>query len=220
MYYRRKVLLALVEVFGGQMRKTDCQKLMLLVSSFFDKAPYDFYPHYFGNFSSLLYFDKSRLTDLGYLRRTDDFELCGKDPCLNQLKRKDQVRLQDFARNFAHLIGNDLLRYVYLTHPEYTRRSKILEEILNPEEMERVKIWWNTDNTPIIFTIGYEGLSIDAYLHKLIVNNIKILVDVRHNPQSMKFGFSKLLSRNIFKMVVFSMFIYQNLEFLPNTART
>ena len=42
-----------------------------------------------------------------------------------------------------------------------------------------------------LFTIGYEGRSIDEYLNILIKNNIKILCDVRKNPLSRKYGFSK-----------------------------
>ena len=44
-----------------------------------------------------------------------------------------------------------------------------------------------------MFTIGYEGISLEKYLQKLVQNNVKILVDVRKNPLSMKFGFSKTL---------------------------
>ena len=40
-------------------------------------------------------------------------------------------------------------------------------------------------------TIGYEGLSIEAYFNRLIRNNIRCLVDVRKNPRSMKFGFTR-----------------------------
>jgi len=43
----------------------------------------------------------------------------------------------------------------------------------------------------VLFTIGYEGISLEEYLNRLIKNDIKILVDVRRNPLSMKFGFSK-----------------------------
>lgn len=42
-----------------------------------------------------------------------------------------------------------------------------------------------------LFTIGYEGISIDAYINKLLANHIKTLVDVRKNAYSNKFGFSK-----------------------------
>jgi len=42
-----------------------------------------------------------------------------------------------------------------------------------------------------LFTIGYEGISIDTYINKLIANHIQTLVDVRKNAYSNKFGFSK-----------------------------
>ena len=42
-----------------------------------------------------------------------------------------------------------------------------------------------------LFTIGYEGISIDTYINKLLQNHIKTLVDVRKNAYSNKFGFSK-----------------------------
>jgi uncharacterized protein (DUF488 family) len=42
-----------------------------------------------------------------------------------------------------------------------------------------------------LFTIGYEGISLEEYLNKLIKNDVKVLCDVRNNPLSMKYGFSK-----------------------------
>lgn len=41
------------------------------------------------------------------------------------------------------------------------------------------------------YTIGYEGVCLDQYLSKLIQHNIIVLVDVRKNAFSMKYGFSK-----------------------------
>ncbi len=43
----------------------------------------------------------------------------------------------------------------------------------------------------VLFTIGYEGISLEEYLVRLLKNNVKVLVDVRNNPMSMKYGFSK-----------------------------
>ncbi|MEN9461751.1 MAG: hypothetical protein RIS84_1771 [Pseudomonadota bacterium] len=43
----------------------------------------------------------------------------------------------------------------------------------------------------MLFTIGYEGLSSEAYFHKLVENNVKLLCDVRKNAISRKKGFSK-----------------------------
>lgn len=43
----------------------------------------------------------------------------------------------------------------------------------------------------ILYTIGYEGISLEQYLNKLIAKDVKVLADVRNNPMSMKYGFSK-----------------------------
>ncbi len=42
-----------------------------------------------------------------------------------------------------------------------------------------------------LYTIGYEGLSIEGFILKLILRNIKLVIDVRKNPISMKRDFSK-----------------------------
>jgi uncharacterized protein (DUF488 family) len=42
-----------------------------------------------------------------------------------------------------------------------------------------------------LFTIGYEGLTIDDLLQKIQANGIEVFVDVRNNPHSRKRGFSK-----------------------------
>jgi uncharacterized protein (DUF488 family) len=47
-----------------------------------------------------------------------------------------------------------------------------------------------------LFTIGYEGLTIDAYIDKLIRYSVSIVIDVRRNPLSMKYGFSKTRFQN------------------------
>jgi uncharacterized protein (DUF488 family) len=44
---------------------------------------------------------------------------------------------------------------------------------------------------PKIFTIGYEGVSIEEFIGKLIEKKIQRIIDVRCNPISRKKGFSK-----------------------------
>lgn len=43
----------------------------------------------------------------------------------------------------------------------------------------------------ILFTIGYEGKSIEEYLEVLRHNMVDLVIDVRRNPVSRKYGFSK-----------------------------
>jgi uncharacterized protein (DUF488 family) len=191
MYYRRKVLLALVEAFGGTLKRTDCQKLLFLFCRYNNQNHYDFFPYKYGGFSFLAYQDKQRLTDLNFLQKGDDFELCGNQSLFTQLKLQDQATLKKMASNLGDLRGKRLIRKVYLEYPEYAFNSIILSDILTTEEIDRIKLEGNMDQTPCLFTIGYEGLTIDAYLNRLIMNNVNVLIDVRKNPISMKYGFSK-----------------------------
>ncbi len=47
------------------------------------------------------------------------------------------------------------------------------------------------DRASRFFTIGYEGVSPDSYINLLHANGIKLVVDVRKNAFSQKWGFSK-----------------------------
>lgn len=42
-----------------------------------------------------------------------------------------------------------------------------------------------------LYTIGYEGLSVDAFFKALLANRVKTLIDIREAPISRKPGFSK-----------------------------
>jgi len=49
----------------------------------------------------------------------------------------------------------------------------------------------DTNQMKSLFTVGYEGRSIEIYIKQLLDNNVKLLCDVRKNPISRKKGFSK-----------------------------
>jgi len=191
MYYRRKVLLALIEAFGGTLKRTECQKLLFLYCRYAGHNHYDFFPYKYGSFSFLAFQDKQRLTELNFLEQSDDFKVRKNQSFFTQLKSKDQTVLRKMTSNFGDLRGTKLIRKVYVEYPAYACRSTILSDILTPEEIDRIRPEWNSDQTPCLFTIGYEGRTIDAYLNRLIQNNVKALIDVRKNPISMKYGFSK-----------------------------
>jgi len=73
----------------------------------------------------------------------------------------------------------NLIKYVYEHYPQYT----IFSEINKQQNYTR-------DQTGIV-TIGYQGKSIDQFFHILINEKIHNLVDIRYNPWSMKYGFTK-----------------------------
>jgi uncharacterized protein (DUF488 family) len=190
-FYRRKILLALIEIFDGFLTKTDCQKLLFLFCKRRGKNYYDFFPHKYGNFSLILTQDKNRLADLGLLTSHSDFQLKGNQTYLEQLKEDDRTTLRVLASEIGGIRGKELIHKAYLEAPHYVSRSQIAVQILGNAEYKQVSASWNNDQMSCLFTVGYEGVSIDAYLDLLISNNVAALVDVRKNPLSMKYGFSK-----------------------------
>jgi len=191
MYYRRKILLALIEVFGGSLQSTDCEKLLFNFCQQTKKNHYDFFPHNFGPFSNLSYYDKRILMDSGLLKPVDDFQLSTKHSYLKELTPTDKAALLRFRTNIGNLRGDNLLKKTYREFPQYTLRSKIAVKHFTTEELRQRQFAFTVETKPAVFSIGYEGLTIDSFLYKLIANNITIVVDVRNNPQSMKYGFSK-----------------------------
>ena len=84
-----------------------------------------------------------------------------------------------------------LMKHTYINFPFYATRSEIADTILSKEELEKVSRAKPKGNKTVLFTIGYEGISLEEYLVRLLKNDVKVLVDVRNNPLSMKYGFSK-----------------------------
>jgi uncharacterized protein (DUF488 family) len=190
-FYRRKIVLALIEAFGGFLEKTDCQKLLFLFCLRRGRNYYDFFPDTYGSFSFLLSQDRNRLIDLGFLVDGDAFQLHTNQSFFQQITMEDRLALQSLVREVGNLRGPRLIRKTYLEYPYYTSRSKIAPLILKQDEYEKISQTWHFDDTPCLFTLGYQGLSIDAYLNTLLANNVSALIDVRKNPLSMKYGFSK-----------------------------
>ena len=74
MYYRRKILLALVKEMGGKLQPTDMQKLLFLFCDNQQEKSYEFIPYLFGGFSFQSYADKRTLTKYGLLTEKEGWE--------------------------------------------------------------------------------------------------------------------------------------------------
>ncbi len=191
MFYRQKVLLALIEIYGGQLPATDLQKLLFLFCQLINENYYDFFPHKYGAFSFTSYYDKRKLIERELLKDSSNFELATSTSYISQLESKDRITLRAFASKYRVLRGEELIRKTYLEFPQYAARSEISNTILTENEYKIVSSYWNTNTERTLFTIGYEASSIDQYLYRLILHNVNTLIDVRKNPFSRKHGFSQ-----------------------------
>ena len=201
MFYRQKILLALVEAFGGKLNSLDLQKHLFLFTQKCQKdKSYDFVPYKYGCFSFQSYADRRNLTEAGHLTKGDDWELLSNGH-LNSLKKDDAQKIISFRKYYKCKHGDDLVREVYRDYPYYAINSEIASRIMDKEDLDKIEEARPKDEGFCFFTIGYEGSSFENYLNRLIQNNVRLLCDVRRNPLSRKYGFSKkTLSETLAKL--------------------
>lgn len=194
MFYRRKVILSLLQLFDGQLEKIRLQKLLFLFSKKQQKAEYDFVPYKFGCYSYSANADLTAMASKGMLTEdTKTFSKIDNTDYLKTLKESDRKLAQQIKVLYGKMDTKTLIKHTYVNFPYWATKSEIASKILNQEELNKVVKNIPSSNKTILFTIGYEGISLEEYLNRLLKNDVKILVDVRNNPLSMKFGFSKSL---------------------------
>lgn len=198
MYYRRKILLSLIQVFDCELEKIKLQKLLFLYTRFqLQKKVYDFVPYKFGCFSFQANSDLSTLNKYGIVSETEkSWKKEDKVNYLNELTKEDKKIISDFRIIYANKTSADLISLTYKKYPYYAINSTIAKDYLNEKELIELDKHRSIESDIVLFTIGYEGISLEFYLNKLIRNNIKVLCDVRKNALSMKYGFSKSQLKN------------------------
>ncbi len=193
LFGRQKLLLALVQLFGGRLSNLDLQKYLFLFTEKYQDAPsYEFIPYRFGCFSYQSYADRRKLIELGSLKTNDKaWELNSEIDYLSLLSKNERQKLYLFKKEYSHLKGEKLIKKVYQQYPYYAINSEIAARIMTETEMEAIEHCRPKQSDYAFFTIGYEGQSFENYLNRLIQNKVRILCDVRKNPISRKYGFSK-----------------------------
>ena len=140
--------------------------------------PYNFVPYKFGPYSFELFHDID-LLEKEHLITTDDTHIHFKEDIALIPNSTPPEQLTKQFTDLSRKSESELISYVYEHYPEYTIFSEIEK-----------KIPYQKDRTGIT-TIGYEGASIDEFLMRLTRDKIQVLVDVRNNPWSMKYGYTK-----------------------------
>lgn len=192
MFYRRKVILAIIEVFGGTIEKIALQKLLLLFTKHQLKPDYDFVPYHFGCYSFSANADLTTMVKHGLLDESEkSFIKKDKASYTSKLSVIDKKNLIELYSLYGSMSSNALMKHTYLNYSYYAINSKVAKELLTDEQYVKIYQARSVSSKTILFTIGYEGISLEEYLNRLIKNDVKLLIDVRNNAMSMKFGFSK-----------------------------
>lgn len=197
LYYRRKILLALLELFGNRLTAKQLQKYLFLFTRQQQSAKaFDFVPYYYGCFSFQANQDIATMAKYGYLIISEQksgrfIQLKQSSNYLQSLDMFDQQALCEIKDKFGSMPQIELIRYTYRNYPFYAIKSTIAADILTNEELARIEQQQRHYSDPQLFTIGYEGISLEMYINRLIINDVHILCDVRKNAYSQKYGFSK-----------------------------
>lgn len=192
MFYRRKIILALLQVFGGRLEKINLQKLLFLVCQKQKDPEYDFIPYLYGCYSHSAKADLFTMVKKDFLSEDETgYSKKDKQNYLTALDEADKKLISQAYLLYHKMDGDGLMKYTYTNFPYYAINSTTAKRLLTKDQIVKVNTCRPALTNTTLYTIGYEGISLETYLNKLIQNDIKVLVDVRNNPMSQKFGFSK-----------------------------
>lgn len=194
LFERQRRLLTLLDAFGGRAGGLDFQKLLFLYCQEPDAGGlYEFVPYKFGAFSFTSYADRRKLVERGFLANDENnWQLTDKGRGV--VARTRDLQTSAFARRYRDLRDDALVAETYRRYPYYATRSEIAERVLLDDKvaLERIRSARPAPNAAaFVFTIGYEGRTLESYLNALLIAGTTLLCDVRRNPISRKYGFSK-----------------------------
>jgi uncharacterized protein (DUF488 family) len=192
MFYRRKIILALMQLFDGYIEKIRLQKLLFLFTHRQAKPEYDFVPYKFGCYSFSANADLTAMASKGMLLESEShFKRQDETDYIKTLKDSDKTLLLQVKKLYGNMGADALMKHTYINFPYWAIHSKKAPDLLSADQLSVIQKNKPNDTSTVLFTIGYEGISLEEYLNRLLRNSVKMLVDVRSNALSQKYGFSK-----------------------------
>jgi len=195
MFQRQKVMLHLIDRAGGRLDKLRLMKLAFLARQenhlTAETATYGFVPCQHGPFSFTMCRDCAKLSKEGVLAE-DHASVALKDRRdIPRLEAASKVGVDAVWERYGTWNSARLLQHVYAAYPWFTLNAK------DPMKRARAKPMIDV----AVYTVGYEGLSFDDFLNRLLVCGIRRIVDVRANPVARRYGFHRsTLERTLAKL--------------------
>ncbi len=156
-----------------------------------DRSFYNFVPYNFGPFSFTLYWDLGSLRQNGYVTTEEEpIALCERtlelaEKQVEGLPASIRSAVADVLTRYGRMKQEALIREIYSRYPWFALNSTLPErDIVSVQRPKKAR--------PAVYTTGYEGRSVDAFFNDLLKRGIHVVVDVRANPVSRKYGFSGL----------------------------
>jgi hypothetical protein len=158
MYYRRKIILGLIELLGGEIEKLRFQKLLFLYAMKKPEPEYDFIPYKFGCYSYSAKADVNTMVKKGLMLETEN-HYCkkGSSNYFNQLNPADARILQEVVSDYGRMSRNVLIKHTYLNFPFYAIKSTIAKDLLPGNLYEGVEKAIPKGEETSLFTLGSQG---------------------------------------------------------------
>ena len=138
MFYRRKIILSIFQLFDNKLEKIRLQKLLFLFIQKQQKTTYDFIPYKFGCYSHSANADLSTMVKRGILSEDNEsFTKLDEIDYLKQLKPDDINLLQEVHNLFGDMNSSALLKHTYINFPYWATKSEIADNILTKTELEK-----------------------------------------------------------------------------------
>lgn len=188
MLIRQRVLVTMLQSAGGTVSKLQLMKWAFLLSHETQSRGgdnfYRFVPYHYGPYSFSLQQEMECLIRDGLVQGSNNIAwkltLAGQETLLVvpvEISRDVRSILNKYGQQSV----SELIDSIYSRYPWFTINS--------------TRMWRRQQARPqarlAIYTIGYEGLLVDAFLNEILVQGLEAILDVRNNPVSRRYGFHK-----------------------------
>lgn len=188
MRIRQRILISLLLRAPVRPNRTQLMKWLFLlrqegglgeVCAFYDFLPYRYGPFSFEACNELDALARSGIIDSSRLTIVPEAAAAAR-AAEDSLPPAIRQAIGGILQEYGSWSRSELLASVYARYPWYASRSEL-----------RAASSQTPTASPAVYTIGYEGRTLDRFLDCLLSSGIETLVDVRSNPFSRKYGFSR-----------------------------
>jgi hypothetical protein len=155
MFYRRKVILAILQAFDGQLPKISLQKLLFLFANRQAKPEYEFVPYHYGCYSFSANADLIAMVKHGQISddKSSFFKLDSTN-YISTLKEHDKKILIEIKNSYGKLSAIALMKHTYINHNYFAVNSVKAKEILTEDQFAKVIAAKQINNSTVLYTMG------------------------------------------------------------------
>lgn len=201
LFAREKLLISLLYALQKPIADIDFQMLLFLYCTLCYRdsekrataSIYEFLPYNDRACSFTSYHDRKRLITRNVLEDSvAEWKLTSIGKKFADGSRSEDIH--NFIKKYRSLKAEELIGRSFQVAPLTAKESEILRRALMYDSYtkeQRIRDAQSTLSNAYLFTIGYQQRSQEGFLKLLLKNSIATLIDVRRNPISRRYGFSK-----------------------------